>query len=866
MNVDAELEQRLQRQIDDAGAAEELINTLALLTESERKALFAVTDGRFGPNWRIAYLATAPNAREVARLFGGSRPRADMLRVLRQRSPSWLRDLAHALDARQQRDENGYLLLRELVRAGLAEQTSVASSRGLASALLPPSAWQDDDPDPPETSSVLAALRHDPYPLEHELWSMLASVGAGRGLELNDSLLEHRYRQDRPDAPPLLSRRTWRHALVTLATEGTIDRGRLLDAVQAAFLADWTHHDQTWYFRLHDELQPSDDELADRQPGYANAAASGSIQASRRSVEILRRLLAVDRADAKVLLEVAPAVLSRPDKAPVRAFLALLEAGAQRWPHQAAELGGVLGVALEHPAADVQRKARALIDRLLGVRAGQVESASPLSVFVEAPPPTPGPLAPAERVRPVADPDELRALFAQLIEEVADPVAVERLLEGVLRFTGERPPDGAEVLLRRCRRLAQTYQGDAREEVRPHIVNLAFAWLTGRAFALLWPERINGVFRSLDSRQPRRHPDQEHWSLGDVVVRRHLDVTDRVRTGGGVLVAFPSHADGSITADDLLARLAKVGDDHPPIDLAVAALRLAPGKRAAVRSAAEAALIRPYLDLIEGFAPGWVPVVGQARGRWHHSLLDGTALSWRDRNAGSVTADPLAAILRRADPLATLSKEASDGHFVHRFEQMTGLWPLLLPHHRELLAAHSHPRFNRGLTKTRAGTTPVLAGLSRGPGAAGPVTASALILGLCAELPTDRIAAVDAVLDLSRTGRLHGAQLATQARLALEAGIVVLARLGDSLRECATADPTAAFVVLDALVDVLPALPGRREAHRLVELTADLAVAAGRPVPLPDEFIALARGRRATLLAEACRRIDQANRPAGVPR
>jgi hypothetical protein len=48
-----------------------------------------------------------------------------------------------------------------------------------------------------------------------------------------------------------------------------------------------------------------------------------------------------------------------------------------------------------------------------------------------------------------------------------------------------------------------------------------------------------------------------------------------------------------------------------------------------------------------------------------------------------------------------LHLEARDGEYESRFEQVTGLWPLLLPHRPELLAAHAHARLNRALTRNR---------------------------------------------------------------------------------------------------------------------------------------------------------------------
>ena len=59
------------------------------------------------------------------------------------------------------------------------------------------------------------------------------------------------------------------------------------------------------------------------------------------------------------------------------------------------------------------------------------------------------------------------------------------------------------------------------------------------------------------------------------------------------------------------------------------------------------------------------------------------------------------------------------------------------------------------------------------------------------------------------------------------------------------------------LVEALPALAGRREAHQFVDLLAQLAIERGRTVALPEPFAGTATGRSTSLLAQACRRVPQ---------
>jgi hypothetical protein len=65
--------------------------------------------------------------------------------------------------------------------------------------------------------------------------------------------------------------------------------------------------------------------------------------------------------------------------------------------------------------------------------------------------------------------------------------------------------------------------------------------------------------------------------------------------------------------------------------------------------------------------------------------------------------------------------------------------------------------------------------------------------------------------------------------------------------------------VLDVRSGTVDALPGRRDAHRWIEVLADLANELGRPVALPPSFRDPARSSDRGVLATACRRVRLAD-------
>lgn len=247
---------------------------------------------------------------------------------------------------------------------------------------------------------------------------------------------------------------------------------------------------------------------------------------------------------------------------------------------------------------------------------------------------------------------------------------------------------------------------------------------------------------------------------------------------------------------------------------------------------------------------------GESQGLYRQQVL--TGITWRDALSPSGSADDLVrSIFDRRDPLLNLALEAADGEYTGRFDQVTALWPLMLPYHADVLAAHAHPRLIRALTKNRNGTEPLLEGLGAARGPVGAPAMSALILGLAAKNGGERTRAVDAIVDLSDRGLLNGRGLGTQLAELLGTDVFVGSRLVSGLADAARAGTSAAAVVVDCLIEVLPSMGGRRDAHQFIDLLAQVAVEQRRTVTLPEPFADLARTKQSSMLAKACRRVPQ---------
>lgn len=807
---------------------------------------------------RLEWLELSPEGEELAG------------EVLRARQPHWLSSLPEALLAGKDRRPQGFRLVRALVRAGLVDRPELPEYvllmvRGLEQG----HGWG-------EGPTVLDHLRADPGLLERELWDLFRTEGAGRALAGHDSWLRKPYEQPYGDRPTIPARpeRTWHHAVVALAEEGVIDRQRLLSDTLATFLRDWTASDVGWFVRLQDALAPTVEEMAERQATYARLLVVAPGPPVALALRSLTALLADGRLDLELLLSGAPAVLARGDKGPVVSMLRLIADVAKAQPAAGERLAPVLAEALRHENIEVQERALFLLTKLVpdaerrdGLRSANGDEPATAFRGATAPAPTFGPASapppppaspPLERV---GDADELADLFVHLVEEADDPAEVERLLEGVCRLAQQRPRRSADALRRRLHDLAEAYYPGAwtGEELRADLVALGRIWLGKTPPGQGYEGREYGMDYKPARSIVLRRPD---WSLTALLTMRVHEAAIAVARGGATLLSFPTNRSGVLSAAALNERVVALGRLGKPLalDAGLAVMRVAPSERDVLVLPVRHRTGRLMTDQVERlrrYRPDWELIVGRSPGRYRDDEYE-RAVTWRDRASPRGAVDDLVpALLDRRDPLRNLALEAADGEYAGRFDQVTAMWPLMLPHNPDLLAAHAHARLNRGLQKNRAATEPLVDAIGRASTPLGPPAASALVLALAAKNGVERARAVDAIVDSSERFTLSGGLLGTQLAALLQADVVVGSRIVPGLAEAAKVGPAAASMVADCLVEALPALPGRRDAHSFVDLLARLAVEQKRTVRLPTAFVDAARSRAGSMLARACQRVPQ---------
>ena len=384
-------------------------------------------------------------------------------------------------------------LVRWLIRTGAAERPDdprytlmLVTSVGLGN-------WPDPD-------GIYEALLADPELLEHELWRLFE-------VDVVNELDQQRVWHIPAGAAIALSpghENRWQRALTRLAAEGRIDRERLLDASLAALGRDFRASRIGWHGELHQALEPTQEERAERIGAYAALLSSRVPSVVRFALGALEPV--AGSVPASLLAREAPGPLSLREKKYATQMLRLLEQALAREPADADALLAATAHGLAHARPDVQERALALLERnrelltqaqqtrsaMLGFAEGvaptlraRVDSLLGIALDDERPAPRdaravaeavvalePGSgwreiaeraVAQAARgdwplprrvvpspelvqrtcaaVTPIESIDELIEVAAVVLEGDASGEDVERLLDGVARFCAERGED-----------------------------------------------------------------------------------------------------------------------------------------------------------------------------------------------------------------------------------------------------------------------------------------------------------------------------------------------------------------------------------------------------------------------------------------
>ncbi|RSN69164.1 DUF6493 family protein [Actinomadura sp. WAC 06369] len=701
-----------------------------------------------------------------------------------------------------------------------------------------------------------AALADDPF-LDALVPRLFDADGVGGALADD----EIRVRWDRERTT------NWAEALAGLAAAGRLDRAALIDGCVGRFLRGGTSHELRFFVRLHDLLDPSDEEAAARVRDHVRLLPAAPSTVAGLALRQVRRADDLGRLDAGLFAEAADALAFRPEKKLVRAALGWLDRTARKRDRVDATVRAVTAV-FATEALDLRERAVKIAVK----HAGRVDAATRETVrdaaaglpadlraalaagygAVDAgaePAPVPSgppPYVPRALPAPIASLAELAEEFRAQQHATFAWVATERFLAALVEsaFTD---PSGTREALR------PHVQVDLSEHHRLHSSTRAahyWAALAGQMLVRPFPVEPPAA-RWFDTRRT----GVDGPPVRRLLLWRKREIIASVgRTP--VLLAAPTEGSGHIapmTLVERLERLEAAGVEPGRADLAQALLRIPRDVDPDAAIRAESLVSEAGRTVAPLLASGGLPdPVVQCR------RLDEPLRTER----GRVPKPPPHGVVSVASPGDGLPEPLSelwsyDAKFTAGHDcGGTESWPALLPSHRELAAAHALPhQFDPYEYASGQGATALALAAADGP--AGAATAAVLAYALAHRDARERADAVEAFLVFAARGHLPAAGTGTALGTLARSGAITPNRAVRSLAEAADAGAHAG--VWPVIAAVLPALlpePGTRAPSGLPDLLA-LGARTAESVRARDEVPGLAevaaRGGSSRLVTEAAR-------------
>jgi hypothetical protein len=160
---------------------------------------------------------------------------------------------------------------------------------------------------------------------------------------------------------------TWTTTILKLSKDGLLDRERLLDASLKPLFLDKLNYTLAGFARMHEELDPSEKELKERQPIYQDLLAAESNSMVGFAVKMLKKLQSLEGMNEGSFLKASWVVFSVPTKGPAKNVLTLYKKIGKRNPELLPEIISLLAEhATTHASEDVVEAALSLLDQWKG--------------------------------------------------------------------------------------------------------------------------------------------------------------------------------------------------------------------------------------------------------------------------------------------------------------------------------------------------------------------------------------------------------------------------------------------------------------------------------------------------------------------
>lgn len=692
-------------------------------------------------------------------------------------------------------------------------------------------------------------------------------------------------------------------ALASLAAEERINREQLLDGIVGRLLRGDRPGALRPFVALHHALQPTVDELNRRRLDYLRLLPDAPSFAASLAQQALRRLGDAGLLPLDTLIDASHPVLQRPEKTLVRAQLSWLQAAIRkRSAPVAPDLLLAVAEAFAHPDLNLAERALSIVERHIDtctddVRADLAAAASALGADLRAraeaslgkraappagPPPaqfvpigpqvTPAPPPSSPDVPPpITSTAELAAELVAVLDRTdsADPVAWERVLDGLVRLSSTQPVDLRAAVRPLCERYTHLADlGGWYNDFWPerHLLAVIVAALGTTA-----PRKLQAFGATMGAR--RQAAARLRPSPGSGPLRVFVSRLEEIRVSLAsapvpFLLAAPTSSTGHVAAAALVDRLAtfeSAGLAPWPNDLEQALLRLprAPDAEAAARAGTLRSSAGHRLA-------AWLAQGGLA----DPVMLRFTARrsAWPDGRPSATRGDPPAKQLVAVGPASEPGRVLIDALYgcrpgeISTMDWMTEVWPAVLPSHREVAAAHLLRSISTCAESDVRGEARTLPLLAECTGPVGPTIALGIAYGLSAKHRQDTAAAIDALLHLAAAGHLATGAVGTEIGGLAICGNIKLGRVVNALTEITRtgADQVVWCIAAAAVPALLNSDKPPRGTADLLQLAAKVAASVGVAGHVHG-LDAIAERSDASRLATEARRLQRVLSTAGEP-
>ncbi len=576
-----------------------------------------------------------------------------------------------------------------------------------------------------------------------------------------------------------------RDALVELTAENLVPRAELLDACIGALQATDRKADLYGLVALHDQLDPTNDEVSSRVGQYVSLTAGAPPFVAGLAQLRLRALEDAGRLPTPVFAAVTTAIVVRPDKGLFRAQLTWLRAALKNSPDLREPLILALAAGLGHPDPGLQKRVLDLLDPFandlsdatrqelaaaatalapdLRPRAARLFNAEmdsgTAAPSLELSTAQPSPLEPISRPEIVTE--EL-AVFYQGYEywKSLEALKIERILDALVRFAWSAPEQLGEAMAPLLGRLGWLPQGPPPRTPRPER-GPDDEYFIVRDILSTIGQCVGSARACADRPAPERHRQElapedlpswgsrdREWSPNVVLFRRIEEIAAGIWWAPvPVLLATPTTADGVLDADELLRRLLLVeaaGVRPWPNDLNQAWLRVSPADRDRVL---------PAVRRVAGPASAErLTALGEAGARseletWTRKVPEDVYYHWQEQEVRSTLVATLTPAHQHEvpEPWARLWQLLMPESNTWSYDTAwVTFWPSMLPFDRDVTAAH----LIRELPEFKRGAGDVIRSHAEVAGPIGPASLLLYCYGLDLAAAEDRAGTSEALLAL----------------------------------------------------------------------------------------------------------------------